>query len=182
MHVYGLTYLPKADHRRADEIRRLLSTPQLIPEGKTPADLNDEMVEIESRRKPLDQTNIQEAMEMKSFLYEKMTALTRIGKGNMGNQFYQMIRQVEARIHALNVINAAEEEQRRRDEKNGKSKAIRPSPVLPRTVRTDWAAHSDDDDSDVGRQYSGPEATEASGDDGDRERRRAGLSIWKLRR
>lgn len=98
--MFGLTYLPEK------ELERQLKLQDELMSCRDPSrveEIRKEVREIEAKRKPIIQCNIEETTELKTMLYKKLQSVSRVGKRGQAEQFTKMIRMLDDRIMVLHL-------------------------------------------------------------------------------
>ena len=124
--MYNLTFLS------TDDLERLVEIDDELPSTRgTP--LHDELLkeraEIESRRKPMHECDMDECLELRNQIFGKLQRLNSVGKTGFAQQFKVMYDQVNGRIMELTIQAGVEEkkkmEQIRKDQKERRRKRFR---------------------------------------------------------
>ena len=98
--MFGITYLPEKELARQLALQDELMScrdPKRIPE------IHREIAEIEAKRKPIIECNIEETTELKAFLYKKLQLTMKGGKRTQAIRFQEMIKLLDDRLLVLNL-------------------------------------------------------------------------------
>lgn len=119
--MFGITHLSADDRKRLVEIRDKLPTTHSAKEHQ---ELTAEAREIESRRKALNQCNLEECEQTKADLYNQYFKLMGIGRTDLAEQYRRMMVQVDSRIQTIHIETAKAEAEKPaqtgEDQKDGK--------------------------------------------------------------
>ncbi len=122
--MFGLTYLPEKDLERQLKLQdELMSCRDL----KRISVIQKEIREIEAKRKPIIECDIEQTTELKSFLYKKLEKVSRTGKRSQAEQFVRMIKMLDDRILVLHLEMQKETKEKMenaRKEKEEKAKEV----------------------------------------------------------
>lgn len=147
-----LTYLTTADRNRLDQLKEIAGSSRFPKEERIAA--QQEIAEIEARRKPLTETTYEEAQEFRIFLFQKFRKLAAVGAGQQAFQFQQYIAQIEQRMMQIqfeNTKKALAEEQAKVEvgkglRQNDRRVATRRIAVSNGAPKNPWAIPVDDED------------------------------------
>jgi hypothetical protein len=150
MYYFDLSYLSVADHARLEQLKRIEESTSFTREERQQA--AKDRAEIEKKRKPLNETNMEEAHEFRVFLFQKYRKLVGIGASQQAVQFNQFIQRVEHWIMTLQM-DAAKKAMAEEKNKVAIGKGLRqhgrvqPSrgPVSTGPARNPWAIPTDQD-------------------------------------
>lgn len=107
--MFGLTYLPKKDLDRQQELQdELFRCRDMDRVDK----IREEIRELESKRKPVIECNIEECAELKNLLHSKLEAVAKIGKRQQMATFQRMIKMLDERMLILNLEMAREQKEK----------------------------------------------------------------------
>ncbi len=147
--MFGLTYLPTKDLERQLELQEELMS---CRDFKRVDKIREEIRELEEKRKPIIECNIEETTELKEILYKKLEMVVKVGKRTQAEQFTKMINMLDQRILVLNMElreeakKKAEEVQKRKAARKEEVEAVEDgaekgtSPIKPRTGSSRWTS------------------------------------------
>ena len=133
--MFNLTYLSDEDRARLLELQDMMRGAEDVEEQR---DIRQEIQDIESKRKQLNECTLEECTELRLTLFDKFDRLNRTGKYGIAIQFKQMLQAVENRMRTLHLEMMKEEQERmkarveaakksarkeRKDDKEGKPKS-----------------------------------------------------------
>jgi len=95
---YSFTHISNEDRKRLEALQKALPR---FEDSRVRARVTEEIAEIEAKRKPIHECNIEECAELKVVITEKMQRLAGIGKRGAAEQFKNMIRILDERIKAI---------------------------------------------------------------------------------
>ena len=98
MNNYSFTHISNEDRKRLEALQISLHK---FEDSRVRARVLEEIVEIEAKRKPIHECNIEECAELKVLITEKMQKLAGIGKRGAAVQFKNMIRILDERMKAI---------------------------------------------------------------------------------
>lgn len=104
----------------------------------------NELIEIESKSKQLNECSLEECEDLKTQLFSKYNAAMGIGRTDISRQFQIMLSQVDSRIQALNIDTARAESEKRKELAN-KDKAIErgQGKISSKSGRNRWSINLD---------------------------------------
>lgn len=107
--MFGLTYLPEKDLNRQLKLQdELMSCRDLSRVDE----IRKEISELEAKRKPIIECNIEETAELRSILYKKLESVSRIGKRSQAEQFVKMIKMLDDRMMVLHLQEQKENKEK----------------------------------------------------------------------
>lgn len=107
--MFNITYLSDDDRARLIDLQEAVRGSITLDEQQ---DYNQEIRDIESKRKPLQACTIEECSELRSTIWNKFEMLNRTGKNGLAIQFKQMLVLIELRIQAIHLEIAREEREK----------------------------------------------------------------------
>ena len=107
--MFGLTYLPEKDLTRQLELQHELMNCRDTDRIKV---IHKEIQELEAKRKPIIECNLEETTELKTILHKKLEMVSRVGKRSQAVHFAQMIKMLDDRIMVLNLEMRKEEKEK----------------------------------------------------------------------
>lgn len=141
--MFGLTYLPEKDLALQLKLQDELMSCRDMDRVK---EIRKEITELEKKRKPIIQCNIEETTELKTLLYRKLQCVSGIGKRKQAEQFSRMIQMLDDRIMVLNL-------EMRKESKEKMEKAIEDKETKIKEV-TDAKRDTEEGDSKSKRRSS----------------------------
>ena len=107
--MFNVTYLSDDDRERLLDLQEMARGSITLDEQQ---DINQEIQDIESKRKPLHDCTLEECTELRATIWGKFDKLNRTGKYNIAVQFKQMLALIEMRIRTLHLETAKEEREK----------------------------------------------------------------------
>jgi len=117
MNNYSFTHISNEDRKRLEALQ--ISLPK-FEDSRVRARVLEEIAEIEAKRKPIHECNIEECAELKVLITGKMQKLAGIGKRGAAAQFKNMIRILDERMKAIYLETNREELERLQELKEKK--------------------------------------------------------------
>lgn len=115
--MYSFTYISKEDRERLEALKEALPE---FEDSRVRERVIEEIAEIEAKRKPIHECNIEECTELKVLIVEKSQKLSGIGKRGAAMQFKNMILILDERIRSLYLETNRNELERLQELKNNK--------------------------------------------------------------
>ena len=107
--MFNVTYLSDIDRDRLLDLQEMARGAITLDEQQ---DINQEIRDIESKRKPLHECTLEECTELRTTIWGKFDMLNRTGKYNVAVQFKQMLTIIEMRIRTIHLEIAKEEREK----------------------------------------------------------------------
>lgn len=132
----NITFISEKDRLRMIEVRDLLRGNVSVEERKK---LTDELNEIQTRIVPLREMTLEQCLELKSTLWDKIQKLESIGKTSISQQYMKQLAVVEEQEKIL-IIRKSEEEINRANAKKENTKVDRSQTTnpKPKTGGSSW--------------------------------------------
>lgn len=132
----NITFISEKDRLRMIEVRDLLRGNVSVEERKQ---LTDELNEIQTRIVPLREMTLEQCLELKSTLWDKIQKLESIGKTSISKQYMKQLAVVEDQEKVL-IIRKSEEEINRANAKKENTKVDRSQTTnpKPKTGGSSW--------------------------------------------
>lgn len=132
----NITFISEQDRLRMIEVRDLLRSNVSVEERKK---LTDELNEIQTRIVPLREMTLEQCLELKSTLWDKIQKLESIGKTSISQQYMKQLAVVEEQEKIL-IIRKSEEEINRANAKKENTKVDRSQTTnpKPKTGGSSW--------------------------------------------
>lgn len=107
--MYSVTYLSDDDRNRLLELQEMVRGAVTLDEQQ---DINQEIRDIESKRKPIHECSLEECSELRTTIWTKFDMLNRTGKYGIAVNFKQMLTIIEQRIQVIHLEVAKEEREK----------------------------------------------------------------------
>ncbi len=107
--MFSVTYISDDDRDRLLELNEMVRGAVTLDEQQ---DINQEIRDLESKRKPLHECTLEECTELRTTIWNKFDKLNRAGKYGIAVNFKQMLTLIELRIRAIHLEIAREEREK----------------------------------------------------------------------
>jgi hypothetical protein len=107
--MFNVTYLSDDDRARLLELQEEARGAATLDEQQ---DINQEVRDIESKRKSLHACTLEECSELRTSVWGKFDMLNRTGKNGIAIQFKHMLILIELRMQAIHLEMAREEREK----------------------------------------------------------------------